>query len=140
MEITGLELFFILKLDDFIWLFVAMGFVFGFLVVGAVARTAFCLSQDPDDWVSSSWKRDAENAKNAAPFWVKASKKLAVAFTITVFLAVLIPTTKQMAAILIVPSVIKNEKIQKLPDQLLDVLGLTLNAVKKELGVNEDKK
>lgn len=42
-------------------------------------------------------------------------------YLIAIIIGTFIPSTKQMAAIIVVPKIINNEKIQQLPEQLLNL-------------------
>jgi hypothetical protein len=42
-----------------------------------------------------------------------------------------------MATVIIAPAIINNEQIQQIPKDLLDILNLTLDDFKKELGKKE---
>lgn len=60
---------------------------------------------------------DDEVTKNAIA-WVKASIATAIA---TIFCAAFIPSTKEMCAILVVPAVANNEKVQGLGEDFYDL-------------------
>jgi len=64
-------------------------------------------------------------------------KKRASTFTAIFFIfsliSVFIPTTKQMAAIIVAPTIINNKKVQQIPEKVLDILGLSMDKLKKEL-------
>lgn len=42
-------------------------------------------------------------------------------FVISIFIASMIPSTKEMAAIYVLPKIVNNEKIQGIPDKILDL-------------------
>ena len=111
VDLTGLELFFILKLDDLRSLF---SVVVACMVMGSFLVVLF-------------W--DEIELQNK----VKKVKMVVISLIACILILAALPSTKQMAAIIILPSVLQNEKVQQLPEQLLDVLGLSVDAIKKEL-------
>jgi len=111
VDLTGLELFFILKLDDLRSLF---SIVVACMVMGSFLVVLF-------------W--DEIELQNK----VKKVKMVVISLIACILILAALPSTKQMAAIIILPSVLQNEKVQQLPEQLLDVLGLSVDAIKKEL-------
>ena len=48
-------------------------------------------------------------------------------------MATILPSTKQMALIYVIPPIVNNEKVQELPEELFDVLGLSLDKAKELL-------
>ena len=115
MELTPMQLYWIIKLDTFCGLFTGFAVIFGILTIVCItgAIITFC---DGDEKYSRIWK--------------KFVKYIASFFIIFLSIAVFLPTTKEMAAIMILPKIINNEKVQEIPQRLLD-LGLEwLNELK----------
>ena len=46
---------------------------------------------------------------------------LSIVFSITTFLAIIVPTTKQAAVIYCLPKIVNNEQVQEIPDKLLEL-------------------
>lgn len=57
-----------------------------------------------------------EEAKDFTKPWAVC---FGVSFAITLFLAVMVPSTKQAAVVYCLPKIINNEQVQKVPDNLL---------------------
>lgn len=68
--------------------------------------------------------------------WLKLGSAV---FLVTLFTATFLPSTKQMAAIMVTPKVINNEKIQQIPERVLDILGLSLDKAEEILKPKEKK-
>lgn len=106
MDITPIQMYWILKLDNIIDLFVGVGLATGigsilFCVVGALSIADY-----------------------------KAMKKKTYAFILSIVLfisffsfasASFIPSTKQLAAIIVIPKIINNEQIQEIPNKILTI-------------------
>lgn len=104
MTITPYQMYWLVKLDNIqgflgtlAFLVFALGAVFTFRDFGAFDRNVG-FYRDRWLWVFS---------------WIPGAILGAV--------AVLIPSTKQMAAIVIVPAIVNNQKVQELPNKLLDL-------------------
>jgi len=67
----------------------------------------------------------------------KAFTKTTIVFLVfsmvTALIAIFTPNTRQMAAIIVAPAIINNKDVQQIPKRLLDVLGLSLDKLEKEL-------
>jgi len=118
MELTSMQMYWLLMLDNINFLF-GVGFVvcivllfFG-MVFTALEETWFDL------------------------------KKVWVFLSVLIFMFLILgsftPRTKQMAAILVVPKIVNNEQLQQMPDKILN-LGLEwLEEFKPEKGEKEEK-
>lgn len=112
--LSSWELYWLLKLDAIGMLFTIVA---TFFWVPAIATTVIWAEEsDVSGWV---------------PF------NICIIWILSVLLAVLIPSTKQMATIMVLPPIINSEKVQSIPPKLLDVLDLSLESVKDIL---QDKK
>lgn len=60
-----------------------------------------------------------------------------IVFTCLSFLWSLIPSTKQMAAIIIIPKIVNNQKVQEIPDKLLSLAEAWMEELKPS---QEEKK
>jgi hypothetical protein len=104
---TGTEMYWLLMLDNISTMFVILCFVSGFAIV-VVSALVLCATED------MGWEDVKPFAK---PFYVIAVPL----FIITCIAATMLPTTKQMAAIIVVPKIINNETVQELPAKLLEL-------------------
>jgi len=118
--VSAWELYWLLKLDDIrhflisISVILASGGLFGIFI----------------------WKMEFNGKGN-----IKAAIiSLLVVVPMLSITATLLPTTKQMAAIYVLPPIINNEKVQQVPNDLLDILGLSIERAKKELSNEIGKK
>lgn len=68
--------------------------------------------------------RNDDNAKNTAKTMLCYSLPILL---LTTILAILVPTTKQLAAIYLIPKVVNNEQVQKIPENVLNLLNSKLN-------------
>jgi hypothetical protein len=109
MEITALQLYWIIKLDTFSDLGIGFSVVFGITTFICIAATIAC-SIDPD-------------LKNVLPTWKKFSKYSIPLFIFFLSMGTFLPTTKEMAVLIVLPKIINNEKVQEIPNKVLD-LGL----------------
>lgn len=67
----------------------------------------------------NSYKGDEENAA----YWQSKFKPLVIVTIIVWLLAALCPSTKEMAAIYLIPKIANNQHIQNIPDKALTALG-----------------
>lgn len=105
MEISMTEMYWLLKLDSIRFLFfmgAAVLCVFGSVVSGFLSDT----SDLPGKKIFIGW-----------------TMSLATGCFFLIF-AVFIPSTKQLASIVVLPKIINNEQVQEIPERLLD-LGLS---------------
>jgi hypothetical protein len=122
MELTMMEMYFLLKLDNIVTFFV---------IIGATLTTVgiFCLLFGPLI-VDSMNLSDKPTLKQVKTGIITVCSTILFCFVIATF----IPSTKQMAAIIVVPKIINNEKVQQLPEELLN-LGIDwLEELKPEKG------
>ena len=111
--LSSWELYWLLKLDTFRKMFGIIIMISGFV--------PFLVAMITEEWGS-----------------VKTSLKYAVPIAgISMLLAFFLPSTKQMAVIMVLPPIINSEKVQSIPPKLLDILGLSLDNMKDIL---QDKK
>ena len=128
--ITQSQMYWLTRLDgihgcmipfDFIAIFSAIGFV--------LSMIGYILARDNQE------KELAKNLKNSR--WV-CSWMFLVSFLISVITTIFVPTTKEMAAILVVPRIVNSEKIQTAGNKIYDLAVEWMeelrpkNAVKKE--------
>lgn len=106
---SAFEIYCIVKLDDIIFFFGILNFVLGMLLI--IWSIILLMVQDD--------KYDLKCFLGAFP--VKLFNILLVAFIVSISAFTLIPSTKQIAAILTIPPIVNNEKVQDLPGSLLDL-------------------
>jgi hypothetical protein len=72
-----------------------------------------------------------------APKWVKAGfVQFPFVAALLLTIAAFIPTSKEMAAILVIPKIVNNEKLTQLPDRVLDLANQWI----EELGPKKEEK
>lgn len=97
-----LLLYFILRLDYISSVGILFAWVTGIFFVAALV--IFILN--PDD----------RSARDVAKPW---TKRFGISFAIVLFFAVMVPDTKQAAAIYCLPKIVNNDQVQKMPNNLL---------------------
>jgi len=121
MDISGFELYFLLKLDGVRNLLLLFGAVIA--LVGGVAMLIAPM-------VINDFSTDEEEHYKIYRKFVKIYIFIVPALLIS---GTLLPTTKQMAAIYVLPPIINNEKVQQIPSDLLDILGMGIDKAKEAL-------
>ncbi len=110
---TAWELYFLLKLDDI------QGLLTGFAIISGITLFMSALMLSVEE------------------LWSTRRKRLPISLLIVMLFfsltATIIPSTKQMTAILVVPALINNEKVQELPNELLELLDMGIDKAKKSL-------
>lgn len=119
--ITPMQMYWLLKLDD-------IGTMFSIIVgtsIAAVFISAifYCASKGAEDEVT-------------AKISVHALILSLICSIVFLIINTLLPTTKQMAAIYVVPALVNNEKIQQISGKTLDISNQLLDLTKEYL---EDK-
>ena len=126
MTITPTEIYWLLKLDAIQNLFT------GLTTISAIAIIFFGVSYAIKiDF--TDYNRDKEANEKLWSAWRKRLMLFSIVPIVFISLSTFIPSTKQMAAIMIAPPIINNEKVQQIPKDLLDILGLSIKKVKKKL-------
>lgn len=123
MEISTFELYLILKLTDIIEAFYVIE------IMSVIALVFY--------GIFGALHIDTEyGGDKKAELW-KGYKKRLAKYTSIIIGAVIftsfIPSTKQIAALYILPPVINNEQVQQLPQEIMDILGLSLEKAKEIL-------
>jgi len=106
--ITPMQMYWLLKLDDIITGCALMCV----LLVGCVllSALAFCYAKDIE-------KENKKVGKYASIAFLLSVMGLVFFSVVTVFL----PSTKQMAAIYVIPAIVNNEKVQNIGSKTLDI-------------------
>jgi len=117
---SSFDIYWILKLDEIHNL---LGFISFFLFMGAILLGCSAFSM----WF------DGDARKNVYRQCRKGSYISCILFVVFLSLCILIPTTKQACAIYVLPKIINNEKVQKIPEKILDLSNQWLdNHIDKE--------
>ena len=74
---------------------------------------AGCIMQDDDTF--------EDETNECGRKFVRKSPFMAAAFVVTLLIDALIPTTKEMAAMIVIPGVLNNEKVQTVGNRLYDL-------------------
>lgn len=137
MTISPFELYMILKLDDIRNLLSAFGAVFFISCIISATLLAVWFLTSMDDLDDISFRSVWRMIKKIFPI-------LFAAFFVIMLLRAAIPTTRQMAAILVVPAIVNPEFMQKdLPADLREIYTLAkegmFKALTDEKGEGEEK-
>ena len=120
---TGTEIYWLTRLDGIVNLSMGLA-VFGiiFAVVGTIGLVIWAV---------------CENGKDDKGWWTLLRIIGTVWFLTIIFAltALFTPTTKEMAAIIVVPKIINNEQVKELPDNVLDLANEWIKSKKEELEV-----
>lgn len=106
--ITSSQIYWITRLDSIGCFFAIIGtiitIVSAICLIVALVNKAESYTDDDDKTVKKWFLIGIKTAFISSLFWG---------------VAVFVPSTKEMAAILILPKIVNNEKVQKIPDQML---------------------
>lgn len=108
MELTTMQLYWIIKLDSFGNVSFFFAVLTGLATIISIIGLLFSLFSEDFKEYLSNWKRVIKYV--VMPI-----------FILFLSVAVFLPTTKEMAAIIVIPKIINNEKVQELPQRLLDL-------------------
>lgn len=116
--ITPMQMYWLLKLDDIGTMFSII--VGASIVVVFISAFLYCFSKDAED----------EAMVKVSVHMLILSLICSIVFVIS---NTLLPTTKQMAAIYVVPAIVNNEKIQQIGGKTLDISNQLLDLTKEYL-------
>ena len=117
---TGFDIYLITRLDE------VRGFLFFLIIVSLLSGAVLSLAAaHDDDW----WPKLKK--------WIKLS---AMATLVSMLLLVFIPTTKEYAAIYLIPKIVNNEQVQKVPENALNLLNTKLQEWVNDTVDRKDKK
>jgi hypothetical protein len=109
---TSWEMFWLLKLDVLDDVFLGLGLVFIFVPIIIIGIINGC------------YEGNSEKSPKAIKLWKLLFVTLPLGFLLA-FSSAFIPSTKEMAAIIVVPKMItaidKNEQLKKMPDKLINL-------------------
>lgn len=115
--ITAFELYWILKLDAISWVAICAAAIAG--VVSGVMLALYLFASFAED-------------ENSAFVFKKVYAYAFRVFVVSLIASILIPTTKQMAAIMIVPKIATAENVEALTGEAKDLYELAKDYFKKE--------
>ena len=123
---TSWQMYWLLMLDNIKDLMGIIVFIFAFVcIIGAVFW--FMAEATPNDDDSEIYIRAAQTPLCLAwAIWILAILSL-----------VFLPTTRQMAAIIVVPKIINNKDVQKIPENILKLANGWIDEKTKELNSPE---
>ena len=123
MMITTQQMYWLTRLDGIV---ITLGV---FIVVGVIAAIILYIvgvtACDIDD-------------ESCQKTW-RIATRLLYAVSLAVVIWIFIPTTKEMAAIIVIPKIVNNEKVQDAGNKLYDLAVEWLEALKPEKNTNEAK-
>ena len=90
--------------------------VMGLLLYGGISAL---LSSDGSNIDTATFKLYVKKAIKPLCLWLSVA-------TLSTILSTFIPTQKEMAAIIMLPAIVNNEELQKVPDNLLKLLNVRL--------------
>jgi len=122
--ITSFQIYWLLKLDSIvvfsrILAVATVGILVIIFIFHLVMLDEYNLKKEKEDEIKKNLKK-------------RASTFTAIFFIFSL-ISVFTPTTKQMAAIIVAPAIINNKKVQQIPEKVLDILGLSMDKLSKEL-------
>lgn len=130
--ITTTEMYWLTRLDDIIQLcctivFISVTSIIGLIVAGAILRCKYREYEwDTEESVAASHATGKHLHKIAR--W------LVVPLSISLLVTAFVPTTKEMAAIMIVPHLADSEKVQTVGNKVYDLALEWLEALKPAKG------
>ena len=116
--ITGWEIYYILKLDSLVMFFLIFS-----LCSGIFALASACA------WFGNINLEKCEIAKSCKKRFFQST----IATFVTLFIAFVIPDTKEMAMIKVIPAIANSEAVDTLKGDAKDLYNLGINAAKESL-------
>ena len=111
--VTPFETYLILQLDDISGGLGIMLFILGVVIVGISAVYLV---------VSSDFFSDERKVADRIRISKTALKYLSLCFFSIFLIKIFLPSTKTMAAVYLLPPIVNNQEVQKLPEEILDLL------------------
>lgn len=97
---SGWLVYLICLLDNIVGIFLFFGIVFGIVIIAKIVY--YCCEEEPEK------------------IWLSIKKETIILFSV-IFFGCLIPSSKQAACIYIIPKIVNNEKIQEIPNNVIDL-------------------
>jgi len=118
--ITSWQLYWLTRMDYFSGFFQVIGSITGIALFVLLIMSMF--------FKSLSYGEDSDAVRSIKFF--KVALWVFPFCLITNIFAFFIPSTKEMAAILVIPKIVNNQKVQQLPDKVLDLANSWLEELK----------
>lgn len=127
--ITPIQMYWLVKLDDMrgvingiMWLPISVAIIIGILAIAALLASIDDPMEKKKELLDGVWK---------SGIWCASLIVVAVVVHIAV---AFVPSTKQMAAIIVVPKIANSEKVQTVGNQLYDLAVEWMNELKPKKG------
>lgn len=113
--ITTSQMYWLTRLEGVVTFFQVMAFIIGVVVVSLLIGGTFRY------FANIEFGNDDKDVKLAKILLGLVAKVFAPLFIVFVLLSLLVPTTKEMAAILVVPRIANSEKVQQAGNKLYEL-------------------
>ena len=124
---TAIELYLLLKLDTIIE--IAEHMVAVFLYLSAISIVAYIIAS----YAASNGDEEGQNVKNALKWPLRIFISI---FTFSLILWTFLPSTKQMAAIIVIPNLVdaitENEELKQIPNNLTELTNDWIESMKPD--------
>lgn len=128
--ITASEIYWILKLDD----------IQGVLIFLTVLVGIYCLAMLVIWGVTRGIDYDEKKEEKIVTFCAKQLFITVPVFAVLLLIGTLIPSTKQMAAIKVIPAIANSEIVGEMPRDAKELYRMGVNAIKEQLTGKEQSK
>lgn len=141
MNITPIEIYWMTRLDEFLFLF---GIVFLVLVILAIANVigGFIAMVEAYDNRAMHYNNGADAPKDEARMRMRFSRavKIGVAAFLLGLVASFVPSAKQMAAIIVIPKLANSEIVAEMGDAAKEMIVLARDWLKTLSPLHDNKK
>lgn len=136
---SGFEVYCILMLDNIKGLFAGFSVVLGILCITAIVCLilAYCNAFEPNYWNKPKEYTDGEWSAKSRKFFSKCLYFIGPIFLISILFCTFLPTTKQVAAIFVIPKLATAENIDAFNEEAKDLYRIFKDILKSE--INEVK-
>lgn len=128
--ITASEIYWILKLDD----------IQGLLILLTVLVGAYCLAMVVLLGLARGIAYDDKKEEKTMKFCAKQLFITVPVFAVLLLIGTLIPSTKQMAAIKVIPAIANSEIVGEMSNYAKELYRMGVNAIKEQLTGKEQSK
>lgn len=131
--ITPFQIYLITLLDN---MHKVAGIIFGLSIIACGACFLYVLMESPDENTFLS-----KEGKEKKRLWlnpkIKIIKKIVVCGLISLSICFFVPSAKTCVAMYVVPKVVNNESLQKLPDSILKYINNYITEEKKQWSIKQ---
>jgi len=141
MNISAWTIYWFIKLDSIISLCGGFAFASIVLFLGMLVAIAVCYGTR-SDYMSGCWRNEekAEIWSGYAKYWSKMAKRFAILPVLFIILHNMIPSTKEMATIYVIPKIANSTFVNEtLPAEMKDIYGMAKDWMKTTLKTEEPK-